>query len=45
MKTEMESIYSNQVWTLVDPAVGIKPIGYKWIYRKKRMIDIKVKTF
>ena len=32
MNTEMESMYSNQVWTLVDPAVGVKPIGCKWIY-------------
>jgi hypothetical protein len=45
MKTEMESRYSNQVWTLVDPAVGVKPIRCKWIYKRKRMIDIKVKTF
>ena len=22
INTEMESMYSNQVWTLVDPAVG-----------------------
>ena len=45
MKTEMESMYSNQVWTLFDPAVGVKPIGYKWIYKKKRGIDGKVETF
>ena len=25
MNTEMESMYSNQDWTLVDPAVGVKP--------------------
>ena len=45
MNTEMESMYSNQVSTLVDPAVGVKPIGCKWIYKIKIMIDIKVKTF
>jgi len=27
MKVEMESMYSNQVWTLVDWPVNIKPIG------------------
>ena len=35
MNIEMESMYSNQVWTLVDPAVGVKPIGCKWIYKRK----------
>ena len=29
MNTKMESMYSNQVWTLVDPVVGVKPIGCK----------------
>ena len=38
-------MYSNQVWTLVDPAVGVKPIGCKWIYKRKRGIDEKVETF
>ena len=27
MKLEMYSMYTNQVWTLVDPSEGIKPIG------------------
>ena len=45
MNTEMESMYSNQVWTLVDPVVGVKPIGCKWIYKRKRQIDGKVETF
>ena len=29
MNTEMESMYSNQVWTLIDLAVRVKPIGCK----------------
>ena len=41
----MESMYSNQVWSLVQPPKGIKPIGCKWIYKKKRGADEKVKTF
>ena len=45
MKAEMESMYSNQVWLLVDPPVGIKPIGCKWIYKRKRGVDGKVETF
>ena len=27
MKTEMESIYSNHVWTIVEAPNGVKPIG------------------
>ena len=45
MKTEMESMYSNQVWSLVDAPNGVKPIGCKWIYKRKRGIDGKVETF
>ena len=45
MNTKMESIYSNQVWSLVDPLDGTKPIGCKWIYKRKREIDGKVETF
>ena len=35
MKSEMDSMYTNQVWTLVDPPEGIKPIGCKWMFKKK----------
>ena len=41
----MESMYSNQVWDLVEPTERIKPIGCKWIYKKKRGVDGKVETF
>ena len=45
MNTEIESMYSNQVWSLVDPSDGVKPIGCKWVYKMKRGIDRKVETF
>ena len=45
MKSKMESMYSNQVWDLIEPPNEIKPIGYKWIYKKKRGADGKVETF
>ena len=38
-------MYSNQVWLLVDPPDGVKPIGCKWIYKRKRGVDRKVETF
>ena len=39
IKSEMDSMYDNQVWTLVDPPKGIKFTGCKWIFKKKT--DIK----
>ncbi|KAL2531771.1 Uncharacterized protein Adt_05122 [Abeliophyllum distichum] len=45
MNTEMESMYSNQVWELVDAPKGTKPIGCKWVYKRNRGEDGKVETF
>ena len=45
MNREMESMYSNSVWTFVEALKGVKPIGCKWIYKKKRGLDGKVETF
>ena len=41
----MESMDSNQVWDLVEAPANIKPIGCKWIYKRKRGSDGKVETF
>ncbi|KAL0411077.1 UNVERIFIED_CONTAM: hypothetical protein Slati_3697400 [Sesamum latifolium] len=35
MKFEMDSMGSNQVWTLVDPPKGVRPVGCKWVYKRK----------
>ena len=45
MKTEMQSMYDNQVWTLIDPPEGIKTIGCKWVFKKKTDMDGKVHTY
>ena len=45
MEQEMESMYSNSVWELVDLPESVRPIGCKWIYKKKRGVDGKVETF
>ena len=29
MKLELQSMYDNQVWTLIDPPEGLKTIGCK----------------
>ena len=45
MKFELDSMYFNQVQDLVKAPNDIKPIGCKWIYKRKRGIDGKVETF
>ena len=45
MDLEMDSMYSNQVWELVDFPKGVKPIGCKWIYKRKRGADGRVETY
>ena len=45
MNQEMESMYSNFVWELIDPLEDVRPIGCKWIFKRKRGIDGKVETF
>ena len=45
MNQEMESMYSNSVWELVDLPEGFRPIGNKWIYKRKKGADGKVETY
>ena len=45
MKSELDSMYSNQVWDLVKAPNGIKPIGCKWVYKRKKWVDGNVETF
>ena len=44
-ESEMDSMYSNQVWTLVDAPEGVTPIGCKWVYKKKIVADGQVETY
>ena len=41
----MESMKVNDVWTLVDPPEEVKPIGCKWVFKRKSGIDGKVETY
>ena len=45
MQSKMESIKVNDVWTLVDPPKGVKSIGCKWVFKRKRGTDEKVETY
>ncbi|KAL0462623.1 UNVERIFIED_CONTAM: hypothetical protein Slati_0149900 [Sesamum latifolium] len=41
----MDSMSSNKVWTLVDPSKGVKPVGCKWVYKRKLVADGEVTIF
>ncbi|KAK9003876.1 hypothetical protein V6N11_018772 [Hibiscus sabdariffa] len=45
MGSEMDSMSEKQVWTLVEPPEGIKPIGCKWVFKKKTDMDGNVQTY
>ena len=45
MKSEIQSMYDNQVWNLVDTTLGLKIVGCKWIFKKKTDMDGKVHTY
>ena len=45
MKSKMQSMYDNQVWTLIDPPNGLKTIGCKWVFKKNTIMDGNVHTF
>ena len=45
MRSKIDSMYSNQVWTLVDPLEGIVPIGCKLVFKRKIGVDGNVETF
>ncbi|KAL0394477.1 UNVERIFIED_CONTAM: Retrovirus-related Pol polyprotein from transposon RE2 [Sesamum latifolium] len=45
MKSEIDSMGSNQVWTLVDPPKGVRPVGCKQVNKHKLGAYGEVTTF
>ena len=41
MKFEMQSVYDNQVWNLIDPLEAAKVIGCKWVHKIKHDMTFK----
>ncbi|GKD53452.1 zinc finger, CCHC-type containing protein [Tanacetum coccineum] len=39
IKSEIDSILQNHTWELVELPPGCKPLGYKWIFKKKIKAD------
>ncbi|GKA07712.1 zinc finger, CCHC-type containing protein [Tanacetum coccineum] len=42
---EMDSIMDNNTWVLVDLSLGCKPLGCKWIFKRKLNVDGTVEKF
>ena len=45
MQDEINSMYKNGVWRLVDLSESVKPVGYKWIFTRKRNSKGKVERY
>ncbi|KAL0302677.1 UNVERIFIED_CONTAM: Retrovirus-related Pol polyprotein from transposon TNT 1-94 [Sesamum calycinum] len=45
MKSEMDSMSSNQVLTLVDRPKGVRPVGCKWVYKRINYISITFPSY
>ncbi|GJW89408.1 retrovirus-related pol polyprotein from transposon TNT 1-94 [Tanacetum coccineum] len=42
---EMDSIMGNNTWVLADLPSGCKPLGCKWIFKRKLKVDGTIETF
>eukprot|EP00253_Pinus_taeda_P016824 PITA_16824 len=42
MVDEMTSLHKNEAWDLVELPAGRKPIGSKWVFKKKKNVEGKV---
>ncbi|GJR47640.1 retrotransposon protein, putative, ty1-copia subclass [Tanacetum coccineum] len=45
MNVEMQSMKDNKVWELVDLPPDGKPVGHKWLFKKKTDMDGAVHTY
>ncbi|GJT49989.1 zinc finger, CCHC-type containing protein [Tanacetum coccineum] len=42
---EMDSIMGNNTWVLADLPLGCKPLGCKWIFKRKLKVDRTIENF
>eukprot|EP00253_Pinus_taeda_P003905 PITA_03905 len=45
MVDEMASLHKNEAWDLVELPIGMKPIGSKWVFKKKTNAEGKVEKY
>ncbi|GKD57815.1 zinc finger, CCHC-type containing protein [Tanacetum coccineum] len=41
----MDSILGNNTWVLADLPPGCKPLGYKWVFKRKLKVDGTIEKF
>src|SRR6266540_297886 len=45
VRSEMDSIMTNQTWEIVDRPYGCKPVGCKWVFKKKLKPDGTIEKY
>lgn len=45
MVDEMAYLHKNEAWDLVELLAGRKPIGSKWVFKKKTNVEGKVEKY
>ena len=45
INSEIDSILQNHTWELVDLPPGCKPLGYKWIFKRKVKPDGSIDNY
>jgi hypothetical protein len=45
VQSEMDSTMSNGIWEVVDRPYGCKPVGYKWVFKKKFSPDGTIEKY
>ena len=45
MVDEMAYLHKNEAWDLVELPAGRKPIGSKWVFKKKTNVEGKVEKY
>jgi Reverse transcriptase (RNA-dependent DNA polymerase) len=45
MNDEMKSMKINEVWDFVELPVGVKHVGYKWVYKTKTDSQCNVERY
>ena len=45
VRSEMDSIMSNGTWEVVERPYGCKPVGCKWVFKKKFRADGTIEKY
>jgi hypothetical protein len=40
MKEEFDFLIENNIWNLISLSNGRKALGGKWVYKRKRVVDV-----